>query len=139
MLTTPMLLWAALAAQAPDSTLSATLTALRSAATQFRQDLAQASPQLVIARAQQVRVACAGSRLAADSLAPLVSRDAAARAELAALQRALGVCQRDWDLRGARANADSLRAWGPHRLSELDRAVRRYQSARAPAATPSSE
>jgi hypothetical protein len=137
MFATVALLWAGLAAQSPDSVLLATFTTLRSASAQFRQDLAQASPQLVIARANQVRAACSGSRLAADSLALLWARHAAAQSELAALQRALGACQRDWDTKSPRASADSLRAWGPFRLTELDRALRRFQRARPPHSAPS--
>lgn len=136
MFATITLLWAALActfsaAQSPDSSLAATFSVLRGASARFRQDIAGASPQLVIARANQIRAACAGSRAAADSLALQLPRNAAAPTELAALQRALGTCQREWDTNGPRANADSLRAWGPYRLSELDRAVRRYQRARS--------
>jgi len=97
----------------------------------------RASPQLVIARADQVRVACAGSHAAADSLAPRL-RSNAARADLAVLQRALSACQLEWDTTGPRANADSLRAWGPYRLSELDRAMRRYQTTRGTRGTRSS-
>lgn len=137
MFATATLLWAALAAQAPDSTLIATFSALRGASARFRQDLMRASPQLVIARADQVRAACAGSRGAADSLVLQLPGNAAARAELAALQRALSACQREWDTTGPRANADSLRAWGPYRLSELDRALRRYQRARTKRGAPS--
>ena len=121
-----LLLWV----QGPDSSLVATFTTLRSAAARFRQDLPHASAQLVLARAQQVHTACASARVAADSVAPQVARDAAARTELAALQRALVACQRDWATAGPRANADSLRAWGPYRLSELDRALRQYQRGR---------
>jgi hypothetical protein len=116
--------------QGPDSTLLATFTPLRSAAARFRHDLPNASAQLVLSRAQRVRTACADSRAAADSVALRLARNAAAQSELAALQRALIGCLRDWEITGPRANADSLRAWGPHRLSELDRALRRYQRAR---------
>lgn len=123
MLALALLLWAG---QSPDSALVASFSAIRSASTRFRYDLQQASPQLVIARARDVRAACTGARAAADSLTPRVARDATARAELTALQRALATCQRDWDS-ATRSNADSLRAWGPHRLNELDRALRRYQ------------
>jgi hypothetical protein len=121
------LLWSALAAQVPDSALMATFSAIRSASARFRHDLRQASPQLVMTRARDVRAACNGSRAAADSLAPRVARHPAARAELGALQRALAACEREWDTTAPRANPDSLRAWGPHRLNELDRALRRYQ------------
>jgi hypothetical protein len=116
-----LLLWAG---QSPDSALVASFSVLRSASARFRQDLQHASAQLVASRAQQVRAACTGSRNAADALA---ARDSAPRAELAALLRVLVSCQRDWETNGTRANADSLRAWGPFRLSELERALRRYQ------------
>jgi hypothetical protein len=129
-----LLLWAG---QSPDSALLASFSAVRSAAARFRQDLAQASPQLVLARAQQVRAACIGTRTAADSLAPRLTRDA--QAELTALQRALSTCQREWETHGPHVNADSLRAWGPYRLSELDRALQRYQRARAERTPPASK
>ena len=116
--------------QGPDSTLLATFSNLRSAAARFRHDLPNASAPLVLARAQRVRTACADSRAAADSVALRLERNAAALSALAALQRALIGCQRDWATTGPRANADSLRAWGPYRLSELDRALQRYQRAR---------
>lgn len=119
-----LLLWAG---QAPDSALVASFSAIRSASARFRYDLQQASPQLVITRARDVRSACDGARAAADSLTPHVARQATARAELSALQQALAACQRDWETATRRVNADSLRAWGPHRLNELDRALRRYQ------------
>ena len=127
-----VLLWT----QSPDSALVATFTTLRGASARFRQDIAQASPQLVLARAAQVHVACSGARLKADSLAPHLARNPTAQTELAALRRALGACQRDWDTKGRRANADSLRAWGPFRLTELDRALRRYQRTIPPRGTP---
>ena len=124
-----LLLWTS--SQMPDSSLVASFSTLRSAASRFRHDLPNASAQLVLARARRVRTACADSRAAADSVALRLARNTAAQSELAALQRALIGCQRDWQTTGPRANADSLRAWGPYRLSELDRALRRYQRARA--------
>ena len=131
------LLW--IAPQSADSALVASFSAVRSAGARFRQDLSQASPQLVLARAQQVRDACTHSRGAADSLALRLTRDSTARAELGALQRALGTCQREWDTHSPRANADSLRAWGPYRLSELDRALQRYQRTRPGRTLPASQ
>jgi hypothetical protein len=122
-----LLLWTL---QTPDSALVASFSAVRSASARFRQDLSQASQQLVLARAQQVRAACIGTRTAADSLAPRLTGNTTAQTELVALQRALDTCQREWETHGPRVNADSLRAWGPYRLSELDRALQRYQRAR---------
>lgn len=122
------LLW--ISPQSPDSALIASFSAVRSAGARFRQDLLQASPQLVLARAQQVRDACVHSRGAADSLALRLTHNAAAQAEMSVLQRALATCQREWETQGPRVNADSLRAWGPYRLSQLDRALQRYLRAR---------
>jgi hypothetical protein len=124
--------------QSPDSTLLASFSGVRSAAARFRQDLSKASPQLVLARAQQVRAACINTRTAADSLAPRLTSNSTAQAELTALQRALSTCQREWETHGPKVNADSLRAWGPYRLSELDRALGRYQRARSALTTPAS-
>jgi len=129
MLALALLLWAG---QSPDSALLASFSAVRSASARFRQDLSQASPQLVLARAQQVRAACTGTRTAADSLATRLTRNTTTQTELAALQRALSTCQREWETHGPRVNADSLRAWGPYRLTELDRALSRYQRGRMP-------
>ena len=135
MLALALLLWAG---QSPDSALLASFSAVRSAAARFRQDLSQASSQLVLARAQQVRAACSGTRTAADSLAPRLTRNPTAQSELAALQRALSTCQREWETQGPRVNADSLRAWGPYRLTELDRALSRYQRANVEYTLPDS-
>ena len=123
------LLWLALAAQSPDSALVASFNSVRGASARFRQDLPHASARLVLSRAHEVQAACATSRQAADALAS--SQGGAAPADLAALQRALTTCQRDWDTGSARANADSLRAWGPYRLTELEQAMRRFQRDRA--------
>lgn len=125
--------------QSPDSALVASFSAVRSAGARFRQDLSQASPQLVLTRARQVRDACVHTRAAADSLAPRLTRDSAAQAELSALQRALRTCQREWDTNAPRVNADTLRAWGPYRLSELDRALLRYQRTRPGRPAPASQ
>jgi hypothetical protein len=48
------------------------------------------------------------------------------QAELRRLRRALLNCQRDWTPRPGAA-ADTLRAWGPFRIAELERVVRRYE------------
>ena len=123
------LLWIAFAVQSPDSSLVATFSSLRGASARFRQDLPHASPRLVMSRAQQVHDACASSRTAADALA--AAQGSTPHTELTALLRALTDCQRDWDTSATRANADSLRAWGPYRLTELEQAMRRYQRDRA--------
>jgi len=55
-----------------------------------------------------------------------------ARLRLAAmdLRRTLQQCRRDWEPKPASQTlADSLRAWGPYRVQQLDLALRRYESA----------
>jgi hypothetical protein len=146
-----LVLWA-LSAQSPDSAAQAavmdrvmvladSLAALRGAGAQFNRDLGGASPLLVLTRARAVRVRCAGAAAAAARLdsvyarhAPAIARDrgvAGWRRELAKLQAELARCQREWTPAHGRASADSLRAWGPHRLARLEEATRRYTEAAA--------
>lgn len=147
MLVATALLWAAVAAQQPDSaaraavvarlrTVSDSLHSLGAQTAAFGRDLTTASDQLVLARALPLRNACQGAVPALDSLAallaarPLGAGTAAAQrdvqAELRRLRRALLNCQRDWTPRPGAA-ADTLRAWGPFRIAELERVVRRYE------------
>lgn len=126
-LSTAALLWAALGAQVQDSTLLAAFSSVRSAAARFRYDLAHASPELVLARARDVRAACVTAQAAADSLAPRLAANATRRDELSLVQRALAGCVRDWESSSRRVHADSLRAWGPHRLQTLNAALRRFE------------
>src|SRR5688572_4045724 len=142
--------WALLVLQAlPDSAARAqvdsrlhvvaeSLIALRGAAAHFRLDLAKASDALIVARAKRVRASCASAIGVMDSLdAPLARRrftpargDAdqlALRTELGTLRRALVQCRGEWDADGRRMPPDSLRAWGPFRLSALERVMRRFE------------
>src|SRR5216117_1617948 len=97
-----LVLWAALAAQAPDSAtraryatalraLSDSLSAVEAAAAQFRADLVTASRDLATLRAALVR------------------------------------CGRDFDAGPWGARVDSLKAWAPYRLARLGEAVQRYR------------
>lgn len=143
--------WALLVLQAPpDSAARAqihtqlqavteSLTALRGAAAHFRQDLIKASDALVVARANRVRAGCASALTVAESLATPLGRrkytpargEADQRAlqnELVTLRRALAQCRAEWDANRPHARADSLRAWGPFRLSSLENVLRRYEA-----------
>ena len=142
--------WALLVLQAlPDSAARAqihsqlqvveeSLGALRGAAAHFRQDLAKASDALVVARAKRVRASCASAIGVTDSLAaPLARRQftpargaadqRALRTELSTLRRALVQCRGEWDADVRHTPPDSLRAWGPFRLSSLETVLRRYE------------
>jgi hypothetical protein len=141
------LLWVAIAPQNPDSVhftqalkaVDDSLTGVRRAAAELRADLASASPALVLSRAGRQRAQCTGSRAAVTELQRVLGsrvytpRAAAAqqalRAEAAAMRQALERCERDWapGVGPEPARADSLRVWAPHRLAQLQRAIRRYQ------------
>ena len=152
-------LWGVLAAhgavlprQDPDSALlyrfrdavdatSDTLEALRGLALAFRKDLKYSSATLILARATSVQNACLSGasalrRLQGILAARTVSRAAArsqaefrtsAEETVAALDR----CARSWDpLPRTDARADTLRAWGPYRVAQLDQLLNRYESSR---------
>jgi hypothetical protein len=160
MITNWLSLWGALAwsgaapavRQAPDSALlrrfadavnaaSDTLEAVRGLAQAFRNDLPTASPTLILARATSVHDACASGAsavrrlqgiLAARTVSAAAARSQArfrgtAEETVAALDR----CVRSWlPLPRTDDRADSLRAWGPFRIAQLDQALRRYDAAR---------
>ena len=141
------LLWVAIAPQNPDSVRFAhalkaaddSLTGVRRAAAGLRADLATASPALVLSRAARQRAHCTGARAAVTDLQQVLgsrlytpranAAQQALRTEAAAVRQALERCEREW-ASGAGpepARADSLRAWAPHRLDQLHRAIRRYE------------
>ena len=152
-------LWSALAAhgglaprQNPDSALlyrfrdavdvtSDTLETLRGLALAFRKDLKLSSPTIVLARATSVQNACLSGasalrRLQGILAARTVSRAAArSQAEFRAAAEetvaALDRCARSWDpLPRTDARADTLRAWGPYRVAQLDQLINRYEVSR---------
>ena len=117
------------------------LETLRGLALAFRNDLRLASPTLVLARATAVQNACISGasalrRLQGILAARTVSRAAArsqaefrstAEETVAALDR----CARSWDpLPRTDARADTLRAWGPYRVAQLDQLLTRYDASR---------
>ena len=142
----------AVGTQAPDSVARArmgdavtalgdSLSALAGASATFTRDLNRSSPQSVLARAAAVRARCAGAQAGAREVdrayaanAAVVARDRgmpAYRRELERLDAELARCAIEWQTPYSTAVADSLRAWGPHRLSRIDAAARRYAAAAA--------
>jgi len=138
-------------AQAPDSTKAArvervilassdSISRLRQAAYGFRLDLQEISQALVLQRAQRVQNGCSGAVAGLESLLRVLNVEMLtpragaeqARLRLAAmdLRRTLQQCRRDWEPKPpSQTLADSLRAWGPYRVQQLDLALRRYESA----------
>ena len=139
------IVWAALAAQSPDSAtkhrylaalqaVDDSLSSVRAAGANFRADLAAASPELIVARSTRMRDRCAGARAALARLDTVLAvayspragePQRALRAESVVLAGTMRRCERDWNP-APRVAADSLRAWGPFRVEQLDRAMRRY-------------
>lgn len=143
---------ASAARQAPDSALlrrlgdainatSDTLNALRGLTQAFRTDLPTASSTLVLARATAVHDACASGASAVRRLQGILAArtvsTSAARSQ-ASLRNtaeetvsALDRCVRTWlPLPRDDQRADSLRAWGPYRIAQLEQSLRRYDAAR---------
>jgi hypothetical protein len=130
---------------APLLALRDSLFAVQASGGAFQRDLAAASPDLVIARAQRVQESCVRAvvavRAAQRALAttPLAPGPRARAAELQRLlpqvQADLSRCQREFDPGAWYARVDSLRAWGPFRLAQLDarllRAIRATDHMRA--------
>ena len=143
MLTPLLALWAVASAQTPDTAVGARRTAalhalrdsvaaVQAAALAFRVDLGTASSDLVLARARRVHQRCDGARRTARSLALLLAgtppraSEQRARRDLGELERVLQQCDRDYDPAAPGANPDTLKAWGPFRLSQLELELRRY-------------
>ena len=138
------------ATQAPDSVaharlrdamlaLTDSLNALAGASAAFTRDLDRSSRQSVLTRGGEVRARCTSARAAVDDVhrvytahAAVVAQDRGMpeyRRELGQLGAELARCEREWQTPYAAAAADSLRSWGPHRLTLLDAAMRRYTAA----------
>ena len=145
----PVLFALVVAAQAPDSArqlryeqvlngATDALDRVRGAAAGFRADLPSASSDLVLQRAERVRVSCRGAGGAVGAVDSLlaeviyVSRARREQDELrkggVELRRVLTRCERDWTAPSPQLvmAADTLRAWGPYRTSQLETALRRY-------------
>lgn len=120
---------------------SDTLDMLSGVAQAFRNDLATASPTLILARATAVQNACTSGAsalrrlqgmLAARTVKPSAARtQAQLRATAEETAGTLERCARTWQpLPRTDDRADTLRAWGPSRVADLEKALRRYDGAR---------
>jgi hypothetical protein len=139
----------AVALQAPDSAravrweraMNATTDSLdrvRGAAAAFRVDLGNASHDLVLVRAAQVRATCGAADGSLQALEQLLTDEVydprarnaqeRLRSGTTELRRTLSRCQREWQTgpRPTVSGADSLRAWGPYRTAQLEAALRRF-------------
>lgn len=115
------------------------LDRLRGATADFRTDLPSASTDLVLQRAARVRGTCREASAAVSAVDSLLreglytTKAQRQQTELRSggteLRRVLARCEREWNAqqhRTAVVAADSLRAWGPHRTSQLELASGRY-------------
>jgi hypothetical protein len=120
---------------APLQALRDSLFAVQGAGAAFRRDLAAASPDLVIARAQRVQQSCAraiAALRAAQAALTTTTLPPRRRPPANDLQRMLpqtetelARCQREFAPGAWYARVDSLRAWGPSRLVQLDASLLR--------------
>ena len=135
-----VVLWAALAAQAPDTAKLArygtalrrvhdSLTVVQGAAAMFQADLVNASQDLVISRATRLRQHCAGAWREAGRLDSLPALGARMHREVAALRVELARCEREFTTGPWYERADSVKAWAPFRLARLGDAIRRFRLA----------
>jgi hypothetical protein len=108
---------------------------VRAGIARFRRDLEMAGPETVVGRAQRLTQACAGMRAAFAETTPAFRAPSNASAALTRASQQLLAQMRETDdvlerecesgLRpdGSGAWADSLKAWGPHRTSRIERSL----------------
>jgi hypothetical protein len=108
---------------------------VRGGIAQFRRDLAMAGGQTVVGRARRLTQSCAGLRAAVAQATPLLQLPPSAHEGLVAAHRELLAAMRTTDsvLRteceqglspmGPGQWADSLKAWGPYRTSQIHRSL----------------
>jgi hypothetical protein len=108
---------------------------VRGGLARFRRDLPMAGEQTVVSRAERLTRACEGLRTAFDDAVPLLRLSPGAHPGLVSAHRELLAAMRDTKpvlLReceqGLSANgpgdwADSLKAWGPYRTSQIQRSL----------------
>jgi hypothetical protein len=108
---------------------------VRHSIAQFRRDLTMAGEQTVVGRARRLTQSCAGLRGAVAQATPLLHLPPSAHEGLVAAHRELLAAMRTTDsvLRteceqglgptGPGQWADSLKAWGPYRTSQIHRSL----------------
>lgn len=107
----------------------------------FQRDLPLVGPETVVGRAAELKRRCRTLADAAHAFAselqsaPPRARDAAETLSdvLERLRRGLTEhCVRGLSPEGAGSRADTLRAWGPHRVARIDRLLTEYERAARP-------
>jgi hypothetical protein len=119
-----------------------TVSTVAARSNEFRRDLRTVGAGTVVARAEALARACTATRgalvAARPGIAgwPLADRGGPQRDSLLVAMRRLteridAECLRGLSLTGPGERADSLRAWGPYRTSNLNQAMTAYHSAAA--------
>ncbi len=117
-----------------------TVRSVRAATVMFRRDLGSAAPETVIGRASSLRERCSAAIGVLEDREPTFqSGIGSERVQTAtdSLIRAMGrlsselrqECVERFQHEGPGVHADTLRAWGPYRISRIDEAIRRYRAA----------
>jgi hypothetical protein len=108
---------------------------VRGSIARFRRDLPMAGEQTVVGRAERLTQACEGLRAAFTDAVPLLRLAPSAHAGLVRARRDLIAAMRDTESvllreceQGLSATgpgewADSLKAWGPYRTSQIQRSL----------------
>jgi len=107
------------------------LGTVRAATARFQADLPNASPDLILARSSRLQARCVGAARAAAALDSVLPPTAPHRA-LAELRVTLSHCTEDFAPGRGYERVDSLRAWAPHRMAQIEEAAQRYHLAVAP-------
>jgi hypothetical protein len=119
-----------------------TVERLSARANELRRDLRTAGDPTVLSRGERLMEACRGTRDALAATRPAIAgwrlpegarapRDSLFTAMRGLTERIGAECLRSLDPAGPGQRADTLRAWGPYRTAELDRAVMLYHGAAA--------
>ena len=124
-------------------TLRDSVERVRAELARFQRDLQMAGAQTVVSRARHLRSACEGLRRALTDGAPALTVPASADGGLVSASRSLQSqlretsrtlareCEVGLGPEGSGARADSLKAWGPHRTSQLQQSLSAYDRAAA--------
>lgn len=119
-----------------------TVSVVAARSNEFRRDLRTVGAGTVLARAETLTRACAGTRDALNTARPELAgwpladggrpqRDSLLTAMRQLAQRLEAECLRGLGVDGPGVRADTLRAWGPYRTSNLSQAMTAYHAAAA--------
>jgi hypothetical protein len=119
-----------------------TVSVVAARSNEFRRDLRTVGAGTVLARAEALSRACASTRDALNAARPEVAgwplahggrpqRDSLLAAMRQLTQRLEAECLRGLSIDGPGVRADTLRAWGPYRTSNVSQAMTAYHAAAA--------